>query len=268
MRRYSTLKYLVYSWCMLFVMGCDFSSLNDPIIISEVDDEFYVAMWETLGTTNEERNLIIKIESIKPEKCLNYRIDYQFSKDGNRLKVALNNIIKPLDCVPGEAIVKADVSAGYLLNGIYSFNIDLKNTLFNDGQLTIRSDSYALDMQSEDGFSMKQKELLRVPDGAIWGYVTYQQAVDEAIANKFVEDLKNISQTPLNYRSGYYGHFNIAPIDRKISINEQPVTSNIKPFLYHYLDETNKLKNLLETYRLQYGNRLTIQFYNSKGEVL
>lgn len=268
MRRYSTLKYLVYALCVLAVSGCDFSSLKDPIVISEVEDEFYIDLWENLGPTIEERSLVLKIESIQTEKCLNYRIDAPFFKDDNRLKVALNNIIKPLDCVAGEATVKADVSAGYLLNGIYSFNIALKNTVFNDGQLNVNSDSYALNMYSENGFSLKHKELLRVPDGAVWGYVQYQQAGDEAIATQFIEDLKNKSQNPITYRSGYYGHFTIAAIDRSISVFEQPATPNIKPFLYHYTDESNKLKNLLETYRQQYGNRLTIRLYNSKGQTL
>lgn len=268
MRRYSTFKYLVYSWCLFLVAGCDFSSLDDPIVISEVEDEFYIDLWENLGPTQEERNLVVQIESIQTEQCLNYRIDYQFSKDGNRLKIALNNIIKPLDCVTGEATVKSDVNTGYLLNGIYSFNIDLKKTVSNDGQLTVSADSYTLDMQSENGFSMKHEELLRVPDGAIWGYVNYQQAVNESLANKFLEDLKNISQSPTAYRAGYYGHFSIATADRKISVNAQPQTSNLKTFLYQYTDQTAKLKNLLATYRSQYGNRLIIQFYNAKGEVL
>ncbi len=268
MRRYSTLKYLVYALCVLAVSGCDFSSLKDPIVISEVEDEFHIDLWENLGTTREERSLVLKIESIQTEKCLNYKIDAPFSRDGNRLKVALNNIIQPLDCVAGEATVKADISAGYVSNGIYSFNIDLKNTVFNDGQLNVNSDSYTLNMYSENGFSMKHKELLRVPDGAVWGYVQYQQAPDEAIAKQFVEDLKTRSQNPTTYRSGYYGHFTIGAIDRVISVFEQPATPNTKPFLYHYTDEPNKLKNLVETYRQQYDNRLTIKLYNSKGETL
>ncbi|MFN7117858.1 MAG: hypothetical protein ACK4TA_13745 [Saprospiraceae bacterium] len=268
MRRYFTLKYLIYLLPLFVFASCDFSSLKDPIVITEVEDEFDVDMWESLAPTFEERNLVIKIESAKTEKCLNYRIDYQVYKDGNRLKVALNNIIKPLDCVPGETTVKTDVGIGYLPNSLYSFNIDLKNTVFNDGQLIVRSDSYTLDMYSKNGFSLKRGELLRVPEGAIWGYVTYPQNNDESLANQWVEDLKKISQVPLNYRSGYYGHFTINNLDRKVTVNEQPLNNNVKTFLYHYTDDANKLKDLVNRYRQNYGNRLTIRLLNSKGEVL
>ena len=61
MRRYSTLKYLVYALCVLAVSGCDFSSLKDPIVISEVEDEFHIDLWENLGTTREERSLVLEL---------------------------------------------------------------------------------------------------------------------------------------------------------------------------------------------------------------
>jgi hypothetical protein len=251
----------------LLITSCDFSSLDDPIVIPEVEDEFTVDLWENLGATSEERNLIVKIESVKKEKCLNYRIDHQFIRNDNRLKIALNSLIQPSDCVAGEATVKADVNAGYLKNGIYLFNIDLKNTVFNDGQLTVLGDSYTLKMQSENGFSLRHKELLRVPDGAVWGYVQYRQAADEAAANKFLEELKSIGQNPTWYRVGYYGHFSLNHSDRKVTVFEQPSTSPLKTFLYQYTDEPGKLNNLLNTYRQTYGNRLTIKLYNAKGEV-
>ncbi len=268
MRRYFTLKYLLYLLPLFMVASCDFSSLKDPVVITEVEDEFYVDMWETLAPTLEERNLIVKIESIKTEKCLNYRIDYQLHKDGNRLKIALNNIIKPLDCVPGETTVKDDINMDYLPSSFYNFNIDLKNTVFNDGQLIVRSDSYTLDMYSKNGFSLKRTELLRVPEGAIWGYVTFQQAADEALANQWLDDLNKIGQNPVSYRSGYYGYFTINNLDRKISVLEQPTSNNLKTFLYQYADDPAKLKDLVNRYRQNYGNRLIIKLYNSKGESL
>lgn len=268
MRRYSTFKYWVYLLSLFLMTGCDFSSLDDPIVITEVDDEFTVDIWETLAPTKEGRNLLVKIESIKTENCLNYRIDYQFNQDGNRLKVALNNIVKPLDCVTGEATVKADINTGYLLNGIYSFNIDLKNTILNNGQLTILGDSYTLDMYSENGFSLKRKELLRVPTSAIWGYVTFQKASDEALANQFIEALQSKSHNPSSYRPGYYGYFDIAAIDRKVTVHEQPATANMKTFLYDYTDDAGKLKELVNRYRQDYGNQLTIKLYNAQGETI
>lgn len=268
MRRNSTLKYLVYLAFLVFVAGCDFSSLKDPIIVTEVEDEFNVDMWENLAPTLEERKLIVQIESIKTEKCLNYSIDYQYSKNGNRLKIALNNIIKPLDCVPGEATVKANVNAGSLLNGLYNFNIDLKNTVINNGQLTVLADSYKLNMHSENGFSLKRKELLRVPTDAIWGYVVYQDEGDLAVANQFLNDLKNISQEPNSYRTGYYGYFTIATADRALTLQEQPSNSNSKIFLYQYSDQTSKLKDLVNQYRQNHGNILTIKLFTSKGETI
>ncbi len=263
MRRSFTWKHLCYLLLTFCTLSCDFSSLDDAIIVSEVEDEFFVDLWENLDGLYG-RELVVKIESIKSEKCLNYRIDYQFSKDGNRLKIGLNSIIIPLDCLPGEAAAKADVNTGSLPNGLYSFNIDLKNTVSNTGQIIVNDDNYTVDIENK-GIVMRRKELVRVPDGAIWGYAAYQQAADQTIATQFVNDLKNISKAPDTYRSGYYGHF-IITSDRQITVNGQTALS--KPFLFSFQEEEIKLKNLIASYRQMYGNRLTIQFYNSKGEEL
>lgn len=249
----------------IIIAGCELASPKDPIIVPKVEDEFYIDLWERLDGTSG-RNLIVKIESIKNEDCLNYRMDYFFSRTGNRLKISLNNIIKPTDCVPGEAPVKADVDAGSLPSGTYNFDIDFKSLVENKGLLSVNSESYLLDMKSEDGIVLLREELLRVPDNTIWGYVTFQQGQDEAAANDFLTDVQALGKAP-TYRSGYYGHFTISPLDGKVFVDQQPTTSNIKTFLLEYTDNDTVLKNLLDEYRQSYNNRLTIRLINSKGKV-
>lgn len=263
MRRISTWNYLCCLLMAWAIASCDISSLEDAIIVPDVDDEFYVDMWENLDGLSG-RELVIKLESIKSEKCLNYRIDYQFLKDGNRLKIDMNSIIKPLDCVPGEATVKQDVNAGNLLNGLYALDINLKNTINNDGQLVINDDSYVLDMERENGISLRHKELQRVPSNAIWGYVEYAQKADESNARKFVEELSALSGSFNEYRVGYYGYFTINSANRAVSVNGQSALSI--PYLFKYQNNEAKVKNLLSSYRQNYGTRLSINFYNAKGE--
>lgn len=265
MRRNFTQKLLCLLLLACGIASCDISDLKDAIIVPEVENEFYVDLWEDLSAPGG-KVLLVKVESIKTEKCLNYRIDQQFTKTNNQLKIVLNNIIKPLDCVVGEATVKADVNIGDLPSGFYQLNMDLKNTITNEGYLAVENDRYEWDLNTKNGIKPRRKELLRVPENAIWGYVTYTQATDEATANQFVQDLKNISEVPIHYLTGYYGHFVINAADSKVTIHEQPAIA--KPFLYNYKSEEEKLKNILSNYRRNYANRLTIKLYNGKGQEL
>lgn len=263
MRRIFTWQYVCCILAACVITSCNISSLQDAIIVPDVEDEFYVELWENLSGPFG-RELVVKFETIKSEKCLNYRIDYQFSKDGNRLKVGLNSLIKPLDCVPGEATVKQDVNAGNLTNGLYTLDINLKNTVNNEGQLVVNEDNYIISIQRENGISLRTKELLRVPDEAIWGYVEYAQKNDEVNARKFIEELGVLSGSFSNYRAGYYGYFTINTANRAVSVNGQSALST--PYLFGYQNNEAKIKNLLASYRQTYGNRLKINFYNSKGE--
>ncbi len=252
-------------WIFIIAMtGCELASSKDPIIVPDVEDELYVDMWEQLNSPTG-RSLVVKIESIEEKNCLNYRLDYFFSRNGNRLKVSLNNIIEPNDCVPGNAPVKAEVSAGSLPSGNYGFDIDFKGLVVNNGTLSVTSESYVLDMKSEHGIVLLRDELLRVPDDVIWGYAAYQQSADEAIAVDFINEVKAISKLAIGNRAGYYGHFTISPLDGKVFVHEQP-SSNVKTFFYQYTDNETTLKNLVADYRQTYGNQLTIKVFNAKGK--
>ncbi len=121
-------------------------------------------------------------------------------------------------------------------------------------------------MNSEDGIVLLRDELFRVPNNVIWGYVTYQTPGDEAAADNFLSNLHALSKVK-TYTPGYYGHFTISPLDGKIFVYDQPLTTYIKTFLLEYTDTDTKLTNLLNEYRQNQGNNLTIKLFNSKGKM-
>ncbi len=257
--------------CVLLLLpilgGCDLADVGDAIIVPDVEDEFYVDIWEDLSTDNGGRALILKIESIHPENCLNYSIDYRFDRTGNRLTVSLVDLREPADCEPGEAPVTADVNIGSLPSGNYAMNIDFRNTVENSGQLLVSPERYFLTMKTQNGIVLLREELLRVPENMIWGYVALQGA-EAAAAAAFLEDLQAISDQPTGMREGYYGYFTIHSADSEVFVQDQPMDGSARTFLLEYTGTQNNLKGLLADYRLQYGDQLPIRLMNAKGEVL
>ncbi len=255
--------------CLLLlcaIASCDLAEVGDAIIVSDVEDEFYIDMWEDLSGENGARELVLKIESIEPANCLNYDIDYQSARLGNRLSVSLNQFIEPADCLAGEAPVKADINLGSLPSGNYNVNIDFRNTVENDGQLLVSPESYFLTMKSEDGIVLLREELLRVPEDVIWGYVALRAGADAAVAEAFLADLQAISDEPKALRSGYYGHFTINNLNGEVFIYEQPTDGSAINFLRQYTDASAALKTLVADYRDRHGEELIIRMFNADGE--
>ena len=247
----------------LMAGGCDISSDKEPIILPDVKDEFYVDLWEQLGTPGGRR-LIVQIESVENKKCLNNRIDFFATRNGNRLKVSISRIIEPNDCVPGEAPVKANADIGSLPFGLYGFDIDFKGVVANKGTLTISSESYLLKMKTEHGIIVVRDELLRVPESAIWGYVAYRQSTQTTAAERFLSDLRAISTPFSDTRPGYYGYFTINPLDGNLSILNQPTDAVVLTFLFQFNGQNADLKKLTDLYRKD--SQLEIKLLNARGE--
>ncbi len=253
-------KWTVLMGIMAVLGGCDFSSLDDITIVPNVEDEFYLDLWEKLSPT--ERTLVFKVSTIKEEACKNHKIDFEYERNANRLLIQLNNIIKSLDCEPGKAPATADIDAAALTPGFYELKIELRNAVENTGQLSISGDNYLIELRKRNGVILARKELIKVPEKAIWGYVQYQQTADETIAKAFISDLKAVS-TQKDYRNGYYGHFTID--NGTVRVYQQP-DNNVLPFLQYATENEAAVKDLLEQYRRAYGSRLKIVLHNWQGQ--
>jgi hypothetical protein len=249
---------LLLSWS-----GCRIGSLDDPIIVADVEKEFYIDLWEELRP--EGRNFVLVIKTIKEQECLNYHIDYDIERQGLHVRLSINEIIEPEDCNPGQAVATEKAVAGLLAPRNYDISIDLKNTAFNDGRLTVSGDRYQLDLETEKGIILVREELLRIPDNTIWGYAAYQQTDDEGKADSFLSDLGEIADKP-SYLNGYYGYFTLVQNGQTVYLNNPPQTERIKPFIFHYDGPASNMLSLLEEYRNAYGDALNLKVFNTKGE--
>lgn len=251
---------------VFFVLGgCHLDSLTGPIIVADVEDEFYIDIWEKLEPG--KRSFQLKIETIEEENCLNYSIDFDFQKTGYSLEVSLNDILVPADCQPGDATAKALVNTGMLSPGYYDLLIGLRNTVLNEGQVLVSGDRYFLKSDKENGIIFLHKELMRVPEKAIWGYVVFEEGQDEQIAGDFIADLKEIS-TEGNYNNGYYGYFTISNSAEKISVTDRPSTFNIKSFIFQFEEDKEQLISLLTNYREDHPDNIRIKLVTYEGKEL
>ena len=90
MRQIGFLKVFLFS-LLIFVEGCQLAKLNDPIIVTDVAEEFYIDLIEDLQS--EPRELKFMLSTIQTEPCENYRIQLSTQRNTNRIILSINDII-------------------------------------------------------------------------------------------------------------------------------------------------------------------------------
>ena len=245
---------------LIFIGSCKLSDDEKDLIIN-VDDEFVLDFSESLG---DIRSLVIKMESVEIQDCLNSTIDHSVVFADKKLQVYINDVVTASDCVQGEAVATSNANAGNIPIGNYEVEFDIQNTVTSIGQLEVSAEQYDFQMNSRNGLVFRHFILKRIPESTIWGYVAYD---DEAAAgNKpvtFLADIASISKnTDLPY--GFYGHFDLQ--SDKLQLRESPNRNFLQTFYFSFDGELDDISNLLEQYRSTSNGALELKVFTWNGE--
>lgn len=247
------------------LLSCRSNILEDPVIVANVETEFYIDMWETLEV--DRRTFSFSVETIEEENCLNHIIDTEIEQTNESISLLLKGVLEPEDCQAGNAPAITSVDLGVLPDGLYDLNISIQDALSSTGHLLVNEAIYRIILGSEDGFSLLNKNLLRVPDRAIWGYVVYNGEQYENIALDFLDKLGALV-SPIDLTDGNYGYFTKSNTSPILNITDHPDTINIKSFVYSLDTEVVLLETLIANYRENYPDQIEIKLTNWLGQEL
>lgn len=249
--------------CLIILAGLVFScnKENTPELIINLEEEFSIELWEHLNQNSKQFQLNFRTFK-KTFSCANYGLNLNNSQVGNNLFVTLLDVQEPIDCQAGNGPAKGSANYGELAKGIYSLKINLNDEVANNGILEISDDKYSLQMESENGISIEEEVLYKIPSGLFWGGA---QINDRAVWENFLQDLAMISQ-PITLNQGNYGHFKnetnrlVLPLDFEIA--------NPETFAYTLSGNISDLKVIVERYRQNYSSDFQVILYTDKGEKL
>ena len=231
---------------LVILSSCQLNRLEEPILIAEVDKEFEIDILE--GLSLGLRPLHFKINSLDQEECLNYGIETDYYKSGNKISLSIKDILQPDDCLVGNSPAQTDLNLGFLTPGIYDLSIDLKNTVFSDGQLVLTDNRYTIKTFSQNGISFINKELIKLPDNLVWGYLNYQSETDLPKVNQFLDDLSNSIGDPTLALNGNYGYFKTDNVG-SVSIKAQPESGETISFAGNIIGEVERIKEKASKFR-------------------
>ncbi|MCB0620641.1 MAG: hypothetical protein KDC43_06020 [Saprospiraceae bacterium] len=249
---------LTASW----LCGCSVKS-DDPGIVVDIPKTFYVDLFEQLDTL--QRKLIFKASSIEAQDCKNYLISHTYHRQNGTLFLSLNEILPPDECQPGEGAATADIEVGYLVEGMYGLEVNLKNTVHNIGTLTVNDEYFEIQLDSYDGIELVHSRLLRIPDHTVWGYVGYAQPGFAGPAMEFLHDLELIAESR-PYDPGYYGYFTINVAD-EIVYSQSTGHPYTNKFMYQFDGNEQDLIDLIGQYRNQYPDGIDFYLVDDQGIV-
>ncbi len=249
-------------WC---ASGCKTSEIDDPIIVPQVEKEFFLEMREQPGAS--PRPLRIDLRTVKVQDCVNTSIRYDLLELPSRYRLDIHGIQSPADCIPGAAQARESAVMPSAPNGLYGFDVNLRSIISNQGILKVFDDFYILEMNTEEGLVIANKQLRRIPDFTIWGYVAYSAPSMGAVATNFVNDVSAISNVA-SFPPGYYGHFTIPSGGGQISINGSPADLTTRSFVHRYSGNIDDLRSLVNAYRSAHGALIQIKLQTITGESL
>jgi len=260
---FSLRSVLVVVLCLCFCTSCDFQSLKDPIILTDVEDEFFLDMWEEI--TPQGRSFSFLIETIEDQPCSNSAIEYDVAENGINLDISLKKITQPSDCVEGIAPAVANINLGALPAQYFSMKIDLRDAVVNRAHFTISEDAYLIDMVTEYGIKPLRSQLLRIEPQQCWGYISFPNELGD-VAQELDQKIRDIADYRLPM-DGYYGYFTIA--NGTLALKGQPEDQGLRTMVLDIdTEDSGRLESLIREYRSEFaGQGLDISFRDGLGRV-
>lgn len=241
--------------------SCELAKIGDPIVAPDVEDEFYIDWRENLSPT--QRTLQLVIRTIQTDQCPDAAITFNFARLNLGYRVSLNDIAGSDNCDEKNQPAAAEIPMGYVGPGTYEIEIDLKNSVSNEGTLQSYTNSYALNMRSEYGIQILEKVLHKIPEHTVWGYFNFEKIEDEAIVEALLNQLTEMG-VPRTFDEGYYGHFRIGSTGQ-IALADQPVSSRLKTFIFSIPEHYETLNEFAEKVRDQYGESIEFVMFDDTG---
>ena len=246
---------------LVLLAGCDLNSLKEPIVVAEIEKEFYINLWEKLNPYSNEFEL--KIETINDKECLNYSIYYALDVDGRQIDVSLDDLSLPSDCISGNGPARSSITIGFLSEPTYDIQIAIQNVVVNKGQLINLSDRFLLSMETEEGIIIPNDELYKVPDHHLWGYVSFEDSHEQAAT-----DFKN--ELAIHCRNhelavGYYGHFRLDN-EGNLAIFNPQTDKNLMVFAHYFEPENEVLIRQLLSDLNSFSPHINAKIFDYQGD--
>ena len=250
---------LIFSVALLIIGGCKRDG-SEQIKVIDIKKEFSIQPWEILKESGSEYGFLI---ASTEKKCDGTKIRIVPLVSQSDVSINLQAFINPDSCFNTTDVVRDTTKLGLLSNGSYALQINLKDVVLNSGTLSVSDTKLSVQMQSTDGITIPVTDILRVPQGTIWGTIKYNTD-QENLVTAFSDSLKTYAHN-FSLVNGNYGYFQF--IDNSYTPNPTATTTTFtkqKTYFMRLDKPLKSLTNLIQNTKTQLGKNgnLWIMAYN------
>ena len=248
---------------VMLALGTGCSEDADRGVYGPVDSRIEIGLVEDLNAGG--RTLSLNCSTEKIYGCYNFLILNEAQVSGSTVTLFFTGIYKPQICLRALGPARAVIHLGTLPDGTYLLSAAANGQALRT-DLTVSDTAYRIGSGGAPWVVFPHPELLRVPEGTIWGYAGYHAAGSAHIVQSFLDSLQSLGARAHRYATGDYGYFTI---DSTGAI-EPPLNHGyyfIRPFIFHFPFPMSPVRDLVFSFGKNFGDSLNIGVYGSHGEV-
>ena len=251
---------------LLALAGCYNTPEEEPDIIVTLEPEFTVDLFEHRNATDGAPEFGLWVESMVEFECGNFQIEAITTVDGSAISVELSEIHEPDSCLGAPGPARGFLPIGSLADGAYTFRLALNAVIVNEGILTVQNGHYELSLPNQQGIDFQNRVLETLPNGYLWGFVDTPAEQDLPVADQFVQNLKTLTEAPL-LPAGFYSYFTVSGTGQYYFHRSIAPAGQHRPFLRRLSTSPDAIRNLLQGYRNDMTQPLSIRCLSTQGEL-
>jgi len=228
-----------------------FTSCNKEKIETMPLGTVNVNMFESLF--NNGREFYLQVQTDQQNLPLSYYIRNSVKKEGTTITIDLIDIEKVdasgVNVALGSA--SAYINLGQLTPGQHVMKINVASNA-NEGILSVEDNFFISVFDQTNGLTFNYDTLYRIPNGALWGYIGYQNTSYEPIAESFKDTLQDIGAVEMGLNEGNYGYFTVD----EAGVYHQEINEDFnfyRQFFYNYIESKEDLTDVIEYYDIKYS---------------
>lgn len=261
--------FVITAVCSLIIFsGCgkNKSVDNDPIEnpnLPIAENRIEISLFEELG--DPVRNFRLGAATEEIYSCCNFVLLHEREQSGDDIKIDFNGIYVPDICLTALGPASCQIDFGAINNGTYALRF--KNEKYSTGQLVVSDESFKIQFSDTTQVVFRNKELLRVPENTLWGWVKYYHEDSIVTANEFIDSLKSLGAVSRNYSVGNYNYY-IIDENGHVRHPGDHGSHYIYEYIFEYSGDTTAVHNLLRDFGKRYNNeqsKILISAFNDRG---
>ena len=246
---------------LIVAFGCKDNSVGSGSTLT-IDSKLDLSITEQLNDSARYVVLHAQTERLYATPC--YSMDYSQVLNGNALSFTFQDVsLQDTACPSVATPAMVNVNLGLLPIGYYTLTVTV-NGMSVQGQLQVTDSSYILRNASGQWTNVADSLIFKVPVGAIWGSVAYNDPqVGGSAKDRFFSSLDSLGAVDHVYPAGTYSLFTIN--SSGTIVLAQGNSLYFDPVVRQYLGSTQNIRAIVEAYAVAYYPYLNINLYTWDG---